>query len=409
MSAHRPKRLATALAATSVLAAVMTVGGQGTASAASVATWDKVAFYESTNNWSINTGNGYYGGLQISLYNWQHYGGTQYAARPDLATKTQQILIAEKILADQGYKAWSCWEKAGLDKDQADPFPVSANTVRLVNLKPDHTLQNAEGDFSAGQWSSWSDMGANSVTEVTSAATGSVNRIFAIRDGQVYEKDGNYATGQWSGWFQPATGNLPGGATAVSASSIGNTVHLVAIGADGHLYNADGDFAAGRWTGWTDHGGNLKRVTSATTSDNVNHIFATSATNGQVLELDANYATGTWSSWSNAGSSAFTAQDVAASASGRTVHLSAVAPDGTWSNTDGDFATGQWNGWFKMPGSNLKRITSATANNVNHVFATDTANRLQEIDGDYNTGTWSSWAPAAGGTDSLSATAAFTG
>ncbi|MGW4645510.1 transglycosylase family protein [Kitasatospora sp. NPDC004289] len=408
MSENRPMRLTVALAAASVLAAVVTAGGQGTASAASVATWDKVAHCESTDNWSAVNPAGYYGGLQINLHNWQYYGGTQYAARPDQATKTQQILIAEKILADQGYRAWSCWPGTGLDTDRADPFPAPANTVRLVDLKPGGTLQNAEGNYSTGRWSGWSDLGASEITEVTSAATGSVNRIFAIRNGQVFEKDGNYATGQWSGWFQPGTAALPTAAAAISASSFGNTVHLVVVGTDGHLYNTDADYNAGRWNGWTDHGGGFKRVTSASTSDNVNHIFAIN-TADQVVEKDANYATGSWSSWSTAGSAAFTARDVAASASGLTVHLSAVAPDGSWSNTDGNFATGQWNGWFKMPGGNLKRITSAAAGNVNHVFATDNGNRLLEIDGDYNTGTWSGWAPAAGGADSLSATAAFTG
>ncbi|MGW4162103.1 hypothetical protein [Streptomyces sp. NPDC004788] len=90
------------------------------------------------------------------------------------------------------------------------------------------------------------------------------------------------------------------------------------------------------------------------------------------------------------------------------MHLSAVALDGGWSNTDGNFDTGQWNGWTKMSGSGFKRIASAAANNVNHIFAVDGSNRLQEIDGDYNTGRWSSWAQAVGGADSIGVTAAFT-
>jgi LysM repeat protein len=82
--------------------------GAGTASAAPDSTWDAVAQCESSGNWSINTGNGYYGGLQFSQSTWNAFGGQEYAARADLATKEQQIAIAEKTLAGQGWGAWAC-------------------------------------------------------------------------------------------------------------------------------------------------------------------------------------------------------------------------------------------------------------------------------------------------------------
>ncbi|WP_083976985.1 transglycosylase family protein [Kitasatospora azatica] len=86
-----------------------------TASAAPTSTWDAVAQCESTGNWSINSGNGFYGGLQFTSSTWAAYGGTQYAASADQATKDQQIAIAEKVLADQGPGAWPvCSVKAGL-------------------------------------------------------------------------------------------------------------------------------------------------------------------------------------------------------------------------------------------------------------------------------------------------------
>ncbi|MFF4039407.1 transglycosylase family protein [Streptomyces sp. NPDC001816] len=78
----------------------------GNASAATASEWDKVAQCESGGNWSINTGNGYYGGLQFSASTWAAYGGTAYAAHADLATKQQQITVAEKVLASQGKGAW---------------------------------------------------------------------------------------------------------------------------------------------------------------------------------------------------------------------------------------------------------------------------------------------------------------
>ena len=85
----------------------------GNASAASVQTWDAVAQCESGGNWSINTGNGYYGGLQFSQSSWAAAGGTKYASRADLATKGQQIAVAEKLLAIQGRGAWACAGPAG--------------------------------------------------------------------------------------------------------------------------------------------------------------------------------------------------------------------------------------------------------------------------------------------------------
>jgi nucleoid-associated protein YgaU len=93
--------------------------GVGTASAADGATWDRLADCESSGNWSINTGNGYYGGLQFSQSTWEAFGGGGYAARADLATREQQIATAELTLAEQGWGAWpACSAKLGLGEAQ---------------------------------------------------------------------------------------------------------------------------------------------------------------------------------------------------------------------------------------------------------------------------------------------------
>jgi resuscitation-promoting factor RpfA len=68
--------------------------------------WSGVAQCESGGNWSINTGNGFYGGLQFTQSTWAGYGGTAYASRADLASPSQQIAVAEKVLAGQGVGAW---------------------------------------------------------------------------------------------------------------------------------------------------------------------------------------------------------------------------------------------------------------------------------------------------------------
>ncbi|NNG39511.1 LysM peptidoglycan-binding domain-containing protein [Flexivirga sp. ID2601S] len=94
----------------------------GTAKAASVSTWDRVAACESGGNWSINTGNGFYGGLQFTHSTWIGYGGGAYAPNANLASKSAQITIAEKVLASQGPGAWPvCSVRAGLTRGGGSP------------------------------------------------------------------------------------------------------------------------------------------------------------------------------------------------------------------------------------------------------------------------------------------------
>jgi murein DD-endopeptidase MepM/ murein hydrolase activator NlpD len=96
--------------------------GAGTAQAADVSTWNKVAACESSGDWSINTGNGYYGGLQFTQSTWEAYGGSAYAHRADQATRDQQIAIAEKVLKGQGPGAWPvCSVRAGLTRGGGTP------------------------------------------------------------------------------------------------------------------------------------------------------------------------------------------------------------------------------------------------------------------------------------------------
>lgn len=86
------------------------------ASAASDADWDRLAQCESGGNWHINTGNGYYGGLQFSQSTWEAHGGTEFAPRADLASREQQIVVAERVLASQGWGAWpACSAQLGLN------------------------------------------------------------------------------------------------------------------------------------------------------------------------------------------------------------------------------------------------------------------------------------------------------
>ncbi|MDN5898676.1 MAG: transglycosylase family protein [Brachybacterium sp.] len=87
--------------------AVVATGMLATGGAANAATgWDEVAACESGGDWSINTGNGFYGGLQFTQSSWEAAGGLQYAERADLASKSQQIAAGETLLSMQGAGAW---------------------------------------------------------------------------------------------------------------------------------------------------------------------------------------------------------------------------------------------------------------------------------------------------------------
>ncbi|MEU6372731.1 transglycosylase family protein [Streptomyces sp. NPDC046909] len=127
--------------------------GAGTAHAADVDTWNKVAACESSNNWSINTGNGYYGGLQFTQSTWEAFGGTRYAPRADLAGKDEQIAVAEKVLDGQGPGAWPvCSVKAGLTRggDTPDIHPAGSTSTKssvssVPDVQPQTTPQSRAG------------------------------------------------------------------------------------------------------------------------------------------------------------------------------------------------------------------------------------------------------------------------
>ncbi|MFW5473874.1 ubiquitin-like domain-containing protein [Knoellia sp. CPCC 206450] len=75
---------------------------------ANAAMWDRIAECESGGNWSINTGNGYYGGLQFDIRTWLGAGGGDFASRADLASRAEQITVANRVYADRGLQPWGC-------------------------------------------------------------------------------------------------------------------------------------------------------------------------------------------------------------------------------------------------------------------------------------------------------------
>jgi hypothetical protein len=110
----RTTRTTAVLAGAALLAPFGLLAATGDAAAADSGVWDRIAKCESGGNWHINTGNGYYGGLQFSAGTWRAYGGTAYASTADKASKAAQIAVATKVQNAQGWGAWpTCSARAG--------------------------------------------------------------------------------------------------------------------------------------------------------------------------------------------------------------------------------------------------------------------------------------------------------
>jgi murein DD-endopeptidase MepM/ murein hydrolase activator NlpD len=147
---YQPNRINRASLTVTAGSAGMAIPLIGAAQAADVDTWNKVAACESSNRWNVNTGNGYYGGLQFAQSTWEAYGGPRYAARADLATKDQQIAVAEKVLDGQGPGAWPvCSVRAGLprggDTPQIQPASTTKKKTSVQDVQPQTTPQSRAG------------------------------------------------------------------------------------------------------------------------------------------------------------------------------------------------------------------------------------------------------------------------
>ncbi|MFD4508750.1 transglycosylase family protein [Streptomyces sp. NPDC058457] len=161
---RRPRQAPALLVAAGVTGSAIAIPllGAVSAHAADGSTWDQVAECESGGSWSADNGTGYYGGLQMSLDDWSKYGGLDYAGTPDQASRSQQIAVAEKILADQGTKPWrTCALLAGLSSDDA-----SVNVDTGLDDSGDSSGSSDSSDSSSGlsdsSSSSSSDSGSSS-------------------------------------------------------------------------------------------------------------------------------------------------------------------------------------------------------------------------------------------------------
>jgi nucleoid-associated protein YgaU len=141
-------RTTVVLAGAALLAPLGLLAATGNAAAADSGVWDRIAQCESGGNWHINTGNGYYGGLQFSASTWRAYGGTAYAPTADQATRAQQIAVATKVQRGQGWGAWpTCSARAGANGG-APAAPATGSespTTKAAPSTPSRTQERSSG------------------------------------------------------------------------------------------------------------------------------------------------------------------------------------------------------------------------------------------------------------------------
>ncbi|BCL19506.1 transglycosylase family protein [Streptomyces tuirus] len=139
-----PVRKTAVLAGAALLAPLGLLAATGNAAAADSGVWDRIAQCESGGDWHINTGNGYYGGLQFTPSTWNAYGGTAYAPTADRASRSQQIAVATKVQRAQGWGAWpTCSARAGASGTAPAADPVTS-TQRAPAKPPKAPARSAE-------------------------------------------------------------------------------------------------------------------------------------------------------------------------------------------------------------------------------------------------------------------------
>ncbi|MEV0175996.1 transglycosylase family protein [Streptomyces sp. NPDC050803] len=149
----RKTRTTAVLAGAALLAPLGLLAATGNAAAADSGVWDRIAQCESGGNWHINTGNGYYGGLQFSASTWRAYGGTAYAPTADQASKSQQIAVATKVQRAQGWGAWpTCSARAGAygSAPAAAAPAVGSTTTKAAPSTPSKTPERSSGHTDRG-------------------------------------------------------------------------------------------------------------------------------------------------------------------------------------------------------------------------------------------------------------------
>ncbi|MFJ8865775.1 transglycosylase family protein [Streptomyces sp. NPDC102473] len=165
--------------------------------------WDRIAQCESSGRWNTNTGNGYHGGLQFAPSTWRAYGGGKYAPRADLASRSEQIAVGERVARSQGMGAWptcgrlggsgsssSSSSSAGSDRSdtaQSAPARQSSGSSNGGSSQNSSSQSSSSGGSSSGSSASGSSAGSSDDSgDGSSAGNGATRYSEDLADEETY-------------------------------------------------------------------------------------------------------------------------------------------------------------------------------------------------------------------------------
>ncbi|MGW1274660.1 transglycosylase family protein [Streptomyces sp. NPDC002491] len=180
---RKSSRKTAVLAGAVLLAPLGLLSATGEATAADSGVWDRIAQCESGGDWHINTGNGYYGGLQFSAGTWRAFGGGAYASTADKASKAQQISIAAKVQNAQGWGAWpTCSARAGASGSAPGAGSSTHGSGSSGSSKSSKSSKHAKSSAASGSSKSAGTSGSSK--EASSWKSGSGSAGAADRAGE---------------------------------------------------------------------------------------------------------------------------------------------------------------------------------------------------------------------------------
>jgi LysM repeat protein len=183
--------------------------GPASAAQASSVNWDAIAQCESGGNWSINTGNGFYGGLQFTKGTWKGYGGTKYASTANKASRSEQIAIAEKVLRGQGIGAWPvCGKKGGSTKHYEASNTSGSHSTKSSTRSSNKSTHTSK---SASHKASTTHRKATTTSKVTrSTSVKATGKTYVVRSGDTLSAIASryQVKGGWHALYQLNTGTI---------------------------------------------------------------------------------------------------------------------------------------------------------------------------------------------------------
>jgi len=201
-------RIALGITAAGVAGTAALLGPASAAQASSV-NWDAIARCESGGNWSISTGNGFYGGLQFTKGTWKAYGGTKYASTANRASRSEQIAIAEKVLRGQGIGAWPvCGRKGGSTKSYKSTNTSGSHSTKSTH-KSSHTSKSVTHKSSTTHHKATTSHKAPTTSKITrSTSVKATGKTYVVRSGDTLSTIASryQVKGGWHALYQLNTG-----------------------------------------------------------------------------------------------------------------------------------------------------------------------------------------------------------